>query len=110
MIAEASNSFIGQGTLFSVMALGGLATLISIASFFATRSEVQDLKERVAKNEVSLDQVRRDIIDNGEVRKNFIINHVDEVRRELDAKINNLPAHIIKTLRDTGVIGGRRHD
>lgn len=53
--------------------------------------------------------MRRDIIENGEVRKNFIIQHVDDVRRELDTKINNLPGHIIKTLRDTGVIGGR-HD
>lgn len=109
MIAEATNNFIGQGTLFAFMGIGAVSALVAIISFFATRNEVLDLKARVDKTETSLEQVRRDIIENGEVRKNFIIQHVDDVRRELDTKINNLPGHIIKTLRDTGVIGGR-HD
>jgi hypothetical protein len=56
MFAEASNEQVGV-LIFGLAAVLGLAaTMISIASYFATRREVEDLKARVDKIETDLDE------------------------------------------------------
>lgn len=56
ILAEATNEQIGV-LVFGLAALLGLvATMISIASYFATRREVEDLKTRVNNLEDNLDK------------------------------------------------------
>lgn len=54
--AEASNEQVGTLIFGLAAVLGFAATMISIASYFATRREVEDLKERVGKLETDLDE------------------------------------------------------
>lgn len=55
LFAEATNEQVGIFIFAGAAVCGFAATLISIASYFATRREVEDLKERVEKLETDLD-------------------------------------------------------
>lgn len=55
ILAEASNAFAGQALYITLAFIGGLGGLLAIASFFATRNEVADVKERVGKLEEKID-------------------------------------------------------
>lgn len=48
-------------------------------------------------------QLRSDISVNGEIRKQTMLDHIDKVRRELDAKISSVAAaqteHLIRALK-----------
>src|ERR1700761_2601184 len=53
--ADATNEQIGVFIFAAAVVTGFVATLISVASYFATRREVEDLKSRVDKLESDLD-------------------------------------------------------
>jgi SMC interacting uncharacterized protein involved in chromosome segregation len=53
--ADATNEQVGIFIFAGAVVTGFVATLISVASYFATRREVEDLKVRVDKIEVDLD-------------------------------------------------------
>jgi hypothetical protein len=54
-LADATNEQIGIFIFAGAVVTGFIATLISVASYFATRREVEDLKLRVDKIETDLD-------------------------------------------------------
>ncbi|HXT13190.1 MAG TPA: hypothetical protein VN873_16655 [Candidatus Angelobacter sp.] len=54
-LADATNEQIGIFIFAGAVVTGFIATLISVASNFATRREVEDLKMRVDKIETDLD-------------------------------------------------------
>ncbi len=54
-LADATNEQIGVFIFAAAVVTGFVATLISVASYFATRREVEDLKSRVDKLENDLD-------------------------------------------------------
>jgi len=54
-LADATNEQIGVFIFAAAVVTGFIATLISVASYFATRREVEDLKSRVDKIEADLD-------------------------------------------------------
>ena len=54
-LADATNEQIGVFIFAAAVVTGFIATLISLASYFATRREVEDLKSRVDKLESDLD-------------------------------------------------------
>jgi outer membrane murein-binding lipoprotein Lpp len=54
-LADATNEQIGVFIFAAAVVTGFVATLISVASYFATRREVEDLKARVDKLENDLD-------------------------------------------------------
>ena len=54
-LAEATNEQVGIFIFAGAVVTGFIATLISVASNFATRREVEDLKTRVNKIESDLD-------------------------------------------------------
>jgi hypothetical protein len=54
-LADATNEQIGVFIFAGAVVTGFIATLISVASYFATRREVEDLKARVDKIEADLD-------------------------------------------------------
>jgi len=55
LFADATNEQIGIFIFAGAVVTGFIATLISVASNFATRREVEDLKGRVDKIEADLD-------------------------------------------------------
>lgn len=54
-LADATNEQIGIFIFAGAVVTGFVATLISVASYFATRREVEDLKTRVDKIETDLE-------------------------------------------------------
>ena len=54
-LADATNEQVGIFIFAGAVVTGFIATLISVASYFATRREVEDLKTRVDKIEADLD-------------------------------------------------------
>jgi hypothetical protein len=56
ILADATNSQLGVFVICTAVLIGLVATLISIASYFATRREVDDIKGRVDKLEEDLDR------------------------------------------------------
>jgi len=54
-IADATNEQIGIFIFAGAVVTGFIATLVSVASNFATRRELEDLKSRVDKMEADLD-------------------------------------------------------
>jgi hypothetical protein len=54
-LADATNEQIGIFIFAGAVVTGFIATLISVASYFATRREVEDLKSRVDKIEADLE-------------------------------------------------------
>ena len=54
-LADATNEQVGIFIFAGAVVTGFVATLISVASYFATRREVEDLKTRVDKIEADLD-------------------------------------------------------
>lgn len=54
-LADATNEQVGVFIFAGAVVTGFIAALISIASYFATRREVEDLKSRVNKIEADLD-------------------------------------------------------
>lgn len=71
---------------------------------FATTDEVKTLAARVALDEAALRNFEAHVADQGEVRKNFIVDHVDHKCGELQTQINALPDKVIATLKNTGAI------
>jgi hypothetical protein len=55
LLADATNEQVGIFIFAGAVVTGFIATLISVASNFATRREVEDLKSRVDKIESDLD-------------------------------------------------------
>ena len=55
LLADATNEQVGIFIFAGAVVTGFIATLISVASNFATRREVEDLKSRVNKIESDLD-------------------------------------------------------
>lgn len=51
-----------------------------------------------------MDENKTEILAAGEERAVRIYDHVDNVRRELDAKIDAIPERVIATLKNTGAI------
>ena len=51
-----------------------------------------------------MDENKTEILAAGEERAVRIYDHVDSVRRELDAKIDAIPERVIATLKNTGAI------
>lgn len=71
---------------------------------FATTDEVRALAARVTSDEAALRTFEAHVADQGEVRKNFIVQHVDAKCGELQKQINDLPDKIFSTLKNTGAI------
>lgn len=51
------------------------------------RAEVARLESQIAAVDRDVKELRKEINTNGELRKNHMIAHIDDVRRELDRKI-----------------------
>lgn len=51
-----------------------------------------------------LDNDKTEVLAAGEDRARRIYNHVEEVRREIDGKIHNLPNELVALLKNTGAI------
>lgn len=73
--------------------------------------EIDRVDRRVTEVDNDLKKFKQAVLDNGEARKNFIVAHVDSVRRELSNEIGNVhkrmdnfPDKLIALLRNTGVI------
>ena len=56
LLADVTNNQMGVFVFAAAVLVGLIATLLSIATYFATRREVEDLKERVDKIEADLDE------------------------------------------------------
>jgi hypothetical protein len=55
LLADATNEQVGIFIFAGAVVTGFIATLVSVASNFATRRELEDLKNRVDKMEIDLD-------------------------------------------------------
>jgi hypothetical protein len=51
-----------------------------------------------------LDSDKTEVIEAGEDRARRIYDHVDQVRRELDRKITDIPGEVVALLKNTGAI------
>lgn len=60
LLAEASNEFVGQWVLVAATVISILVALATIASYFATRSEVNDLKMRMHNLDLLIEKIRSD--------------------------------------------------
>lgn len=80
MIAEVGNNFMGQYVFATLAVIGGIGGVLAIASFFATRAEVQDLKVRQAGTEQLIEKLRTE----GSSRGKHLHNRIDRTNRLLD--------------------------
>jgi len=82
---------------------------------FATRNELQAVKEDIEALDGDLKKLRTEIVENGERRRLSIEakveesraenhRHTENVRKELSEKIDTMPDRVIATLRNTGAI------
>ena len=69
---------------------------------FATKEQVGSLISEIEKVNTDLQAYKTTIIENGETRKNFIIGHIDDMRSEVQVRIDdthrridNIPSQII---------------
>ena len=74
---------------------------------FATTDEVKALAARVTSDEAALRTFEAHVADQGEVRKNFIVDHVDGKCAELQTQINALPDKIFANLANLKTLGGK---
>jgi hypothetical protein len=81
MFAEASNEFTGAGLYMLIAVLGFISSAAGVASYFATRREMEALEKRVSSTEVTAAEIRaeikkdkEDLIAAGE-RRSFILHN-----------------------------------
>ncbi len=60
LIADASNAAVGQWINIATGVLGGIGGLAAVASWFATRRELESIAERVKASEVDIVAIRQD--------------------------------------------------
>lgn len=71
---------------------------------FATEAELKRVEGKVEAVDHDLKAFRKEVVTNGEHRRDFITAHVSEQTRFLQKQINDLPGSIIATLRNAGHI------
>lgn len=65
ILLQINPSYMGQYVFATLAVMGGIGGVLAIASFFATRSEVQDLKQRQSKTEELIETLRSEASTRG---------------------------------------------
>lgn len=86
MFAEATSNFLS----LTIAIIGAIASLIAIGSFFATRTEVIDLKERVNKTETLIEKLREE----GSRRGRQLFRRSDALNALLQRVAERLHVHV----------------
>lgn len=63
LLAEATNDFTGQWFYVAFAAIGGAVGIVGIISFFATRREVDEIKQRLDKQDSATELMSKSIED-----------------------------------------------
>lgn len=72
----------------------GADAIAKALEMFATKAEVDRLSREVGKVDSDLQSLKKDITNNGEVRKNHILAVIDGVRKENSTQIESLHKRI----------------
>lgn len=88
MFADASNEFYGQFLIVALGIIGGLGGLAAIASYFATRRELESLVTRVNKIETEVKEDREKNQIHASQRSHTIFDAIEKLRTEVTKRID----------------------
>jgi hypothetical protein len=92
---------VGSWVIIAMLVVNGIAASVGVLAIFATRRDVEQvikMAEAAMKRAEAVDEDLQDykqkVNDNGELRKNFIIQHIDAKQKETRDAIDRVHQRI----------------